>query len=99
MQAIVSIAGTQVQVSKDQELVVPRLAAEPNATVEFGDIVMTIDGDAINVGGGGTVTATVLEHGHAGTVVVFQKKRRKGFRRMRGHRQGYTKIRVTGISA
>ncbi len=98
MQAILSIAGSQVKVSEDQEIVVPRLSAEPDETVEFDDVVMTIDGDSISTGGG-TVTATVLEHGRDDKVIVFQKKRRKGFRRMRGHRQGYTKIRVTGISA
>ncbi len=98
MKAIVSIAGSQVQVSEDQEVVVPRLAAEPEETVEFDDVVMTIDGDSISTGGG-KVTATVVEHGRDDKVIVFQKKRRKGFRRMRGHRQEYTKIRVTGISA
>ncbi len=98
MQAIVSIAGSQVQVSEDQEVVVPRLTAELEETVEFDDVLMTIDGDSISTGGG-KVTATVVEHGRDDKVIVFQKKRRKGFRRMRGHRQGYTKIRVTGISA
>ena len=98
MKAIVSIAGSQVTVSEDQEVVVPRLAAEPEETVEFDDVVMTIDGDSISTGGG-KVTATVVEHGRDDKVIVFQKKRRKGFRRMRGHRQEYTKIRVTGISA
>ena len=98
MQAILSIAGSQVRVSEDQEIVVPRLSAEPDETVEFDDVVMTIDGDSISTGGG-TVTATVLEHGRDEKIIVFHKKRRKGYRRMRGHRQGYTKIRVTGISA
>lgn len=98
MKAIVSIAGTQVEVSEDQEIVVPRLSAEPEETVEFDEVLMTIDGDSISTDGG-KVTATVLEHGRDKKVIVFHKKRRKGFRRMRGHRQGYTKIRVTGISA
>lgn len=98
MKAIVSIAGSQVQVSEDQEIVVPRLSAEPEETVEFDDVVMTIDGDSISTGGG-KVTATVVEHGRDEKVIVFHKKRRKGFRKMRGHRQEYTKIRVTGISA
>lgn len=98
MKAIVSIAGSQVQVSEDQEIVVPRLSAEPDETVEFDDVVMTIDGDSISTGGG-KVTATVVEHGRDEKVIVFHKKRRKGFRKMRGHRQEYTKIRVTGISA
>ncbi|MGE3799918.1 MAG: 50S ribosomal protein L21 [Candidatus Kapaibacterium sp.] len=98
MHAVVIIAGSQFQVAENDEIVVPHLSADPNATVEFDNVVMTIDGDGINVGGG-KVTATVLEHGRDDKVIVFHKKRRKGFRKMNGHRQEYTKIRVTGVSA
>ena len=98
MQAIVNIAGKQFKVGQDEEIVVPHLSADPESTVEFDDVLMTIDGDAINTGGG-KVTATVVEHGRDEKVIVFHKKRRKGHRRMRGHRQEYTKIRVTGVTA
>ena len=98
MHAVVNIAGSQFQVAENDELVVPRLNADPDETVEFDNVLMTVDGDTIGVDGG-KVTATVLEHGRDDKVIVFHKKRRKGFRRMRGHRQGYTKIRVTGVSA
>lgn len=98
MQAIVTIAGKQFKVGQDDEIVVPHLAAEPKSTVEFDQVLMTINGDSISTNGG-KVTATVLEHGRDEKVIVFHKKRRKGMRRMRGHRQGYTKIRVTGVSA
>ncbi len=98
MQAVVNIAGSQFQVAENDELVVPRLSAEPESTVEFDNVLMTIDGDGIGVNGG-KVTATVLEHGRDGKIIVFHKKRRKGFRKMNGHRQEYTKIRVTGVSA
>lgn len=97
MQAIVNIAGAQVRVAQNDEVVVPRLQAEPQSTVEFDDVIMTIDGQTINTSG--KVTATVLEHGRDEKVIVFHKKRRKGQRRMRGHRAQYTKIRVTGVSA
>ena len=98
MKAVVNIAGSQYQVSEQDEIVVPLLNAEPESTLEFDDVVMTIDGDSLGTDGG-KVTATVVEHGRDGKIIVFQKKRRKGFRRMRGHRQPYTKIRITGISA
>lgn len=98
MQAIVNIAGQQFKVTENDEIVVPHLEADAESTVEFDSVLMTIDGGSINTGSG-KVTATVLEHGRDDKVIVFQKKRRKGFRRMRGHRQGYTKIRVTGVSA
>lgn len=98
MQAIVNIAGKQFKVAQDEEVVVPHLNAEPESTVEFDEVLMTIDGESISTNGG-KVTATVVEHGRDEKVIVFHKKRRKGHRRMRGHRQGYTKIRVTGVSA
>lgn len=98
MTAIVTIAGSQRRVAEGDELIVPRLEADLESSIEFDDVQMTVDGDSMSTGGG-TVTATVLEHGRDEKVIVFQKKRRKGFRRMRGHRQGYTKIRVDGISA
>ena len=98
MQAIVNIAGKQFKVAQDEEVVVPHLNAEPESTVEFDEVLMTIDGESISTNGG-KVTATVVEHGRDEKVIVFHKKRRKGQRRMRGHRQGYTKIRVTGVSA
>ncbi len=98
MQAIVTIAGSQRRVSEGDELIVPRLEADLEESVSFDDVRMTIDGGNLSTGGG-SVTATVIEHGRDDKVIVFHKKRRKGFRRMRGHRQGYTKIRVDGISA
>lgn len=97
MQAIVNIAGSQFNVAQNDEVVVPLLDAEPDTTLEFDDVVMTIDGESVSTSG--KVTATVIGHGRDGKVIVFHKKRRKGQRRMRGHRQEYTKIRVTGVSA
>jgi large subunit ribosomal protein L21 len=98
MQAIVTIAGAQYRVQKDDTIVVPKLPNEVDSTVEFSDVIMTVNNDTMNVGGG-TVTATVLEHGRAEKVLVFHKKRRKGYQKMNGHRQPYTRLRITGISA
>lgn len=98
MLAIVTIAGSQFRVSKDDTIVVPLLPNEPDSTVEFSGVLLTADGD--NAGfGGGTVTARVLEHGRDETVLVFHKKRRKGYQKLNGHRQRYTRLKITGISA
>jgi large subunit ribosomal protein L21 len=98
MQAIVTIAGSQFRVKKDDTIVVPLLSNEPDSTLEFSGVLLTADGD--NVGfGGGTVTARVVEHGKDATVLVFHKKRRKGYQKLNGHRQPYTRLQITGISA
>jgi large subunit ribosomal protein L21 len=98
MLAIVTIAGSQYRVSKDDTIVVPLLPNEPDSTVEFSGALLTADGDTIGFGGG-TVTARVLEHGRDETVLVFHKKRRKGYQKLNGHRQPYTRLKITGISA
>lgn len=98
MQAIVTIAGSQFRVKQDDTIVVPLLANEPDTTVEFPGVLLTADGDSVGFGGG-TVTARVIEHGKGETVLVFHKKRRKGYQKLNGHRQPYTRIQITGISA
>ena len=98
MQAIVTIAGSQYRVKQDDTIVVPKLPNDVDSTVEFKDVMMMADSNRLNVGGG-TVTAKVLEHGRGETVLVFHKKRRKGYQKLNGHRQHYTRIQITGISA
>jgi large subunit ribosomal protein L21 len=98
MQAIVSIAGSQYRVKQDDTIVVPLLPNEVDSTVEFKDVLFTA-GDGTSSAGSGVVTAKVLEHGKGATVLVFHKKRRKGYQKLNGHRQPYTKIQITGISA
>jgi large subunit ribosomal protein L21 len=98
MQAIVTIAGSQYRVKQDDTIVVPKLPNDVDSTVEFKDVMMMAEGDRLNIGGG-TVTAKVLEHGRGETVLVFHKKRRKGYQKLNGHRQHYTRIQITGISA
>ena len=98
MQAIVTIAGSQYRVKQDDTIVVPKLPNDVDSTVEFKDVMMMAEGDRLNVGGG-TVTAKVLEHGRGETVLVFHKKRRKGYQKLNGHRQHYTRIEITVISA
>ena len=98
MQAIVTIAGSQYRVKKDDTIVVALLKNEVDSTVEFKDVLFTAADGKLGMGGA-TVTAKVLEHGKNATVLVFHKKRRKGYQKLNGHRQQYTKIQITGISA
>ena len=97
MQAIVTIAGAQYRVKQDDTIVVPYMGgSDVDSTIQFGDAVTVNDG-AMKLGG--SVSAKVIEHGRDATVLVFHKKRRKGYQKMNGHRQPYTKIRITGITA
>jgi len=103
MYAIVEIAGQQFKVQKDQKLYVHRLAAEAGSKVEF-DKVMLLDNDGkITLGApaidGAKVTAEVLSHVKGDKVIVFRKKRRKGYQKKNGHRQSFTSIAITGITA
>ena len=98
MQAIVTIAGSQFRVKKDDTIVVPHLPNAPDSTLELSGVLMTANGDNLGFGGG-TVTARVIEHGKDNTVLVFHKKRRKGYQKLNGHRQPYTRLQITGITA
>lgn len=101
MFAIVEIAGQQLKVEEGQEVFVHRLDAEEGDKVSF-DKVLLLDRDGdTSVGtptlAGATVGATVLEHQKGDKVIVFKKKRRKGYRVKNGHRQQFTKIKVDSI--
>lgn len=101
MYAIVDIAGQQFKVEKEQKVFVHHLQEEPGAKVEF-DQVLLIDNDGnVKVGApnvkGAKVSATVVEHLKGDKVVVFKKKRRKGYRVKNGHRQQFTKILIEDI--
>jgi large subunit ribosomal protein L21 len=103
MYAIVEIAGQQFKVQKDQKLYVHRLAAEAGSKVEF-DKVMLIDIDGkVTLGApaidGAKVTAEVLDHVKGDKVIVFRKKRRKGYAKKNGHRQSFTSIAIKSITA
>ncbi|MEN9303929.1 MAG: hypothetical protein RL264_2358 [Bacteroidota bacterium] len=103
MYAIVEIAGQQFKVQKDQKLYVHRLSAEAGSSVEF-DRVLLVDNDgSIKVGApaveGALVKATVNDHVKGDKVIVFKKKRRKGYRVKNGHRQQFSSITITDIKA
>lgn len=99
MQAIVNIAGAQYRVSEGDTIVVPHLTDNVDTALTLNDVVLTINDKGEITVGSGSVKAKVMEHGRASTVLVFHKKRRKSYQKMNGHRQPYTKLQITGISA
>ena len=103
MYAIVEIAGHQFKVEKDQKVFVNRLATEEGKKVSFDNVLLIGDGDKVTVGapaiGGAQVGAKVLKHLKGDKVIVFKKKRRKGYRVKNGHRQALTEIVIESIVA
>ena len=103
MYAIVEIAGQQFKVEKDQRVFVHRLATEEGKTVSFDNVLLIGDGDTITLGApaidGALVGAKVLSHLKGDKVIVFKKKRRKGYRVKNGHRQYLTEIVIESIVA
>jgi large subunit ribosomal protein L21 len=101
MYAIVEIAGQQFKVQKDQKVFVHRLDAEAGSKVEFDQVLLIDDKGKVDVGApavdGAKVTAEVLNHVKGDKVIVFKKKRRKGYRKKNGHRQSFTEIAIKGI--
>ncbi len=103
MYAIVEIAGQQFKVVKDQQLFVHRLQTEEGVKVEFDKVLLIDNEGKVNIGTpnvqGAKVSATVLNHLKGDKVLVFKKKRRKGYQKMNGHRQFLTKIQINDIVA
>jgi len=101
MYAIVEIAGQQFKVEKDQQIFVHRLEADEGSKVDFENVLLIDNGGKINVGApavkGAKVTAKVLEHLKGDKVIVFKKKRRKGYKVKNGHRQYLTKLEILQI--
>jgi large subunit ribosomal protein L21 len=103
MYAIVEIAGHQFKVEKDQRVFVNRLQTEEGKKVSFDNVLLVGDGDNVTVGApaidGAQVGAKVLKHLKGDKVIVFKKKRRKGYRVKNGHRQSLTEIVIESIAA
>ncbi|SHG87671.1 50S ribosomal protein L21 [Winogradskyella jejuensis] len=103
MYAIVEIAGHQFKVEKDQKVFVNRLATEEGKKVSFDNVLLIGDGDNVTLGApaidGAQVSAKVLKHLKGDKVIVFKKKRRKGYRVKNGHRQALSEIVIEGITA
>ncbi|OAB80012.1 50S ribosomal protein L21 [Cochleicola gelatinilyticus] len=102
MYAIVEIAGQQVKVAKDQKVFVNRLSTEEGKKVEFDNVLLVGDGDSITIGApaidGALIGAKVVRHLKGDKVIVFKKKRRKGYRVKNGHRQALSEIVIESIA-
>ena len=103
MYAVIQTGGKQHRVSEGDTLKVEKLAADEGAAVELDKVLLVADGDDVKVGSpyveGGKVTATVKSHGRGKKVNIIKFKRRKQHLKRQGHRQWYTELQITGISA
>ncbi len=103
MYVIVDIQGQQFKVQQDQKLFVHRINADQGAEVEFEKVMLVDNEGAITVGSpvieGAKVVVEILSHVKGDKVLVFKKKRRKGYRKLNGHRQQFSQVRVKEIIA
>lgn len=101
MYAVFRTGGKQFRAEPGERIKVPTLDVEEGESVTFDDILLASDGDEVSVGAptldGVQVRAEVLRHGKAKKVIVFKRKRRKGYRKKQGHRQKFTEIEVSEI--
>ncbi len=100
MFAVVTIAGQQFRVQANDELFVHRLNGKAGDNVEFSDVLMTSDNGNVSVGSSvkAVVKAEIIDHLKGDKVIVFHKKRRKGYQKLNGHRQALTKIKIQAIA-
>ena len=103
MYAVIRTGGKQYKVHEDQVLKVERLEGSEGSQIEFDDVLLYSDGETVTLGApqieSASVKAMIVEQGRSKKQLVFKYKRRKGYRKMRGHRQHYTEIRIDSISA
>ncbi|RJX30087.1 MAG: 50S ribosomal protein L21 [Desulfurivibrio sp.] len=102
MYAIIRTGGKQYQVAAGERLRVEKLDGEVGDTVELSDVLLVAEGDTVKIGqpavAGAKVTARIVEQDKAKKVLVFKKKRRKGYQLMKGHRQPFTALEIKEIS-
>ncbi|NTS41017.1 50S ribosomal protein L21 [Flavisolibacter sp. BT320] len=99
MFAIVKIAGKQFKVEKDQTLYVPKISGDTGSKVEFSDVIMAdANGNLTFADSGVKIQAEILDHVQGDKVIAYKQKRRKGFRKKKGHRTQYTKIKINDIA-
>ncbi len=103
MYAIIRTGGKQYQVEAGDRLRVEKLEGEVGATVELEEVLLLVDGESVQIGRplveGAKVTATIIEQGRQKKIIVFKKKRRKGYQVKKDHRQFYTALNIETISA
>jgi len=101
MYAVVEIGGIQIEAQKNATIRVPLLKGNPGDNVEFSNILMGGEEGSEQIGTPyieGIVGAKIIEHGKDDKILIFHKKRRKGHRKLNGHRQHFTKIEITDIT-
>lgn len=102
MYAVIKTGGKQYRVSEGDVLRVEKLDGDVGAKLELGEVLM-LGGEKVSIGKpqvkGATVQAEIVAQDRAKKIIVFKMRRRKNYRRKQGHRQPYTEIRITGISA
>lgn len=103
MYAIVRTGGKQYQVACGDQLRVEKLTGNIGDTVDLTDVLMVVNGEEVTVGQpvveGAKVVAKIAEQGRGKKIIIFKKKRRKGYRLKQGHRQSYTALKIEEISA
>lgn len=101
MRAIIETGGKQFAVAPNQTIRVPSMKGEPGDKVTFDRVLYAAEGDGVHVGAphlaGASVTAEIVKHGRGPKITVFKYKRRKRYSRKKGHRQGFTELKVTGV--
>lgn len=102
MYAIVDISGKQFKVTQDQFVYAPKMDGEEGASVEFDKVLLLDDDGKVSIGAplvkGAKVSGKILGHVKGDKVIVFKKKRRKGYQKKNGHRQEFTKVLIEGIT-
>ena len=100
--AIIKTGGKQFRVEPGRTYRIPSLAGEAGSDIVFKEVLLGSDGDNVRTGApllkGAKVTGEIVKHGRGEKIVVFKQKRRKNYARKRGHRQGFTEIRINDIS-
>lgn len=103
MFAVIKTGGKQYRVAANDVITVATIEGEAGSGVTFGEVLLFTDGDATQVGApslsGITVSGEIVDHGRTKKVIAFKKRRRQNSRRKRGHRQHFTTVRITEISA
>lgn len=103
MYAVIQTGGKQYRVAEGDTLKIEKIVADAGATVELDKVLMIADGDNVRVGQpfieGGKITATVNAHGRGKKVMILKFRRRKHHMKHQGHRQWFTELTITGISA
>jgi len=102
MFAVIKTGGKQYKVAKDDMIEVEKIDLEAGKAVEFGEVLMLSDGGKVEVGApflaGAKVSAEVVKQTRGDKIIVFKKKRRKNYRRKKGHRQDLTLVKITAIA-